>query len=1116
MSIFCSPLTSMLYINQSTDADTLFHAFQHEYRRHIHDVFSEHTVIVPSMTIRDWLENRIADTQGISALFKAQFWGMFSWQLVERVTGDVDYEGHAPLSTAAMQWRMFAWFSTRIEHNGDTPADTLIERLTGDISHDSDAVQQRLWLLAGQLARIFTRYLAMRPEWLRSWANGQSTELTDLLADSIHPDTWPDWQLDHYQHIAAAQQHIWHTLFADVFLAREARLEQFWQCLTDGNIPPNTLPNPLFVYGFESVNADTIDFLAKLGKFTNIYVYHHTVSDGYFSDMVDDKWLRKLTILSSDDTDHYDSIHPLLSRFGKQQRSLFRLMQPYRDNPDYPHIQFIDLPAADSTPTTLLTTLQHEIHNLDPELLATTPLASGDDSLRVHACHGLMRQLEALRADIVRWLNADDTRQLADILIVLPDLSSQQAVVNAVFPPAGDYDGYYLPARLTGVTPPAAQNLWAALAGSFNLIEDRFDAESVLSWLHSDDVCAMLNIAPEAMTRITSALIDAGYRRGFDHDHIRATLDPNDHDDRFTFCYALDRLAAGLMMPSAPLYAERIVPQPGITMQDLPAIEALCHLANCWREQWRSRHQRMPVSKWLEHINQRLEQDFTFAANSAAYQTINLSLRELEGQLNALTNYDHADTPPTVPLRFVLDDIAARLGSERVSSEPSGVMTIGSIGAMRALPYKLIAFANANISDFPANPPDDRYDLIGVDRDRPGDHRPEHDDLAAFLDILLNAEQSCWIYYDAEQNGEAQLPATPVQELINYVETSQPTAAPLTIKHGSDPFHPDENNTHPAPLWRDVQQALSSEVPSTPFMALTAPAQLPTPDPDEHYNLPFRQLTQQLLNPINTLAAALDLYFSGDADTLPTLEPLTLDGLQQYALDDTLINAEHHSNALARLPLLPAGATADILHQQRRNLWTQRKADLLAYSQASTLTNTQETVVTIANHDISIELPAVAEQSPKQWLMLSPRSSRPKHILRLWLQHLLWQAHSTTGESIIALRDSIIHFSPVTDAREQLIRWLQVLHYSREQLWLLPIDVGYNYADPGRSDKTTTEKLIRDWRSSTYPTDNLAALNLFTRGYSDQDIDELIKATAEQYANTLYAPLFAHMQEIQS
>lgn len=1106
----------MLYINQSTDADTLFHAFQREYRHHIQDVFSEHTVIVPSMTIRDWLENRIADTQGISALFKAQFWGMFAWQLVERITGDVDYEGHAPLSTAAMQWRMFAWFSTRLEHIDDTPTDTLIKRLISDISHDNDAIQQRLWLLSGQLARIFTRYLAMRPEWLRSWANEQNTELTDLLADSINPEEWPDWQRDHYQHIVAAQQHIWHTLFADVFLAREARLNQFWQRLADGDIPPNTLPNPLFVYGFESVSVDTIDFLAKLGEFTDIYVYHHTVSDGYFSDMVDDKWLRKLTILNSNDTDHYDSVHPLLSRFGKQQRSLFRLMQPYRDNPDYPHIQFTDLPASGSAPTTLLATLQQEIHNLDPELLATTPLTSDDDSLRVHACHGLMRQLEVLRADIVRWLNDDRSRQLADILIVLPDLSSQQAIVNAVFPPAGDYDGYYLPARLTGVTPPAAQNLWTALAGSFNLIDERFDAESVLTWLHSDDVCAMLDIAPEAMTRITHALIDAGYRRGFDHDHIRATLDPHDHDDRFTFCYALDRLTTGLIMPDAPLYAERIVPQSGISMQDLPAIEALCHLANRWREQWRSRRQRLPVNDWLRHIKQHLEQDFAYAANSAAYHTITLSLRELEGQLSALANYDHADTPPPVPLRFVLDDIATRLSSERVSSEPSGVMTIGSIGAMRALPYKLIAFANANISDFPANPPDDRYDLIGVDLDRAGDHRPEHDDLAAFLDILLNAEQACWIYYDAEQNGEAQLPATPVQELIHYIETSQPRAAPLTIKHGSDPFHPDESNTRPAPLWHDVRNALDTESHSTPFMALNVPAELPALNTDEHHNLAFSQLTRQLLNPINTLASALDLYFSGDVDALPTLEPLTLDGLQQYALDDAIINAEHSSNALVRLPLLPAGITADILHQQRRNLWAQRQADLLTYSHSSTITRTRETLVTIANHDISTELPDDTQQRTQQWLKLSPCSGRPKHILRLWLQHLLWQAHSGTGNTIIALRDSIIHFSPVTDAREQLTRWLQVLHHSREQLWLLPVDVGYHYADPKRSDKTTAEKLIRDWRNSTYPTDNLAALNLFTRGYSNQNIDELIKATAQQYANALYAPMFAHMQEIQS
>lgn len=1082
----------MLTIYQSTDADALFEAFASELTRSRQSVFERATIIVPSMTVRDYLDNRLADRDGISTLLDAQFFGMFAWALVEKVTADPVYPSMPPLSRAAMQWRMFAGFIARQlpDNPSADPIDHFLAGLTRNLSAP-DAIHALLWQTAGEFARIFARYLHMRPDWLALWSQGQGSNLESLFSTTERESQrdWPEWMHEHYQTLAAVQQAIWQQDFAAAFLARETRLATFWDTLAQGHT--TDLPHTLFVYGLETPEADMLAFLERLAPYCHIHVYHHAVSDGYFGDMVDDRWLKRLQLDRPEQ--HYDPVHPLLSRYGKEQRDIFRL---WIAGEEHEQRRLLTLPADHPPPTTLLATLQAEIRDLNPALLANFAAQESDDSLRIHACHGLMRQLEALRGELARWFAEDPARQPADVLIVLPELDDAQNLLRTVFPPGGEYDGHILPARLTGITPPAAQQLWQTLAGLYTLPATRFEAERVLNWLRDENTAAMLGIAPATMNNLCEALLTAGYRRGLDE----ARDDNADRDPRFTFAYALDRLLAGLWLGDIPLY-QNTVPKPGI---DAATLEALCGLVLHWQQARREQKQTRPVRDWLALLREQLMNRFAHIAHTPAYRTVEQTLRDLDGQLASLET--HTNLPP-VTLAFVLQDIGKRLSAEHTSSEPSGVMTIGKIGAMRTLPYKLIAFIGANIADFPANPPDDRYDLARLGHKRLGDIHPEHQDLAAFLDILRHAKEALWIFYDryAPGGSDEQLPAQPVQALINYLDEHCPQAS-ILHEHGSDPFQYDAPDNHPPPLWQQVRESLSipREAAQT-FISLVVPRlDLTTPLP-EGDTLHFNTLRRALLRPATTFMHAHELAVHSPQQTDPELEPLRLDNLERYQLDQSLI--EHPDDPrLPYLPLLPAGAAGQALHSDSRYHLASRRAALLAASRESELTPVHEQLITLDGLTLTAILPqnlAISRQ-----LILHPGKANIRQRLSLWWQHLIWQTAGGQGETWCAFADGIHVLAPIPDAEKHLRAWLNVYQQSQQQLWMLPPTLGECWLDstPPDDDKQL-QGTLHKWRHPQHLDEDLSAFLFLTRNHDESEINACLLHTARLYAPTLYAPI---------
>ncbi|MEN6670314.1 exodeoxyribonuclease V subunit gamma [Psychrobacter sp. B38] len=485
-------------------------------------------------------------------------------------------------------------------------------------------------------------------------------------------------------------------------------------------------------------------------------------------------------------------------------------------------------------------------------------ISSQDNSLSIHSCHNLQRQLEVLRIMIGRWLNepvksGEKKRHISDIVVLLPDVERHHALIGSIFVSGKGQDGLTLPAKVTGVVDADIRQLWEAIIGFYKLLGShsaRFEAAEVLDWLMLPPLFESFGLTHEQMSRGCDLLIEAGFIRGFDERHLKQTLDINDYDYRFSFAQALDRLALGLVMPEAGLsdclyplaqdewastaLPEMSLPLPQVSLNDAMIVEALSRIYTGLVERRDDHTQRMKAEDWLDQIEtQVIHRYFGDVDQTRTMRAIYNAMNGFKSSLRANRHYRQYSSGDSankeveqrlagveqLPLKlsFMLDSIECELESQQVSAEPTGVITFGRFGALRNVPFELVVMLNMDLSEFPARDRDNRYDLIKATNARRGDRVSEDDDNGAFLDAMLCARSACWIFYNGQSltDTHEHLPANPVSELLQFLqgEVQWQVNSLETLPENIDPTTESLKRYLP----KLIKQWLVTEHPALPF-----------------------------------------------------------------------------------------------------------------------------------------------------------------------------------------------------------------------------------------------------------------------------------------------------------
>ena len=681
----------------------------------------------------------------------------------------------------------------------------------------------------------------------------------------------PEWLVAHYVELEIAQRFLWSHLFADVHQHRVAIENTFWSALEENKANEREqLPKVLRIFTIQQLPQTELDFLQRLSKYMNITLLHYNPSKLFWADIVDKSWLQRQQIINPESVFLRDYGHSLLSRLGKQSRDTFAMLANLSGNEQYQEalvewqdnfdsgadesIDDDDFSAQDAQNSpSLLRRLQNDVLMLDEQSTQQATAAkvseavskqislgtkketswyddevlenkrfekdrfwaisSQDNSLSIHSCHNLQRQLEVLRIMIGRWLNepiksGEKKRHISDIVVLLPDVERHHALIGSIFVNGRGQDGLTLPAKVTGVVDADIRQLWEAIIGFYKLLGShsaRFEAAEVLDWLMLPPLFESFGLTHEQMSRGCDLLVEAGFIRGFDELHLKQTLDVNDYDYRFSFAQALDRLTLGLIMPEASLsdclyplaqeewpstaVPEMSLPLAQVSLNDAMIVEALCRIYTGLVARRDDHAQKMKAEDWLDQIESQVihryfgdvDQTRTMRAIYNAMNGFKSSLRAnrhyrqySSGDSNRIEVEQRLAGVEQLPLKlsFMLDSIEAELESQQVSAEPTGVITFGRFGALRNVPFELVVMLNMDLSEFPGRDRDNRYDLMKATNARRGDRVSEDDDNGAFLDALLCARSACWIFYNGQSltDTHEHLPANPVSELLQFLQ----------------------------------------------------------------------------------------------------------------------------------------------------------------------------------------------------------------------------------------------------------------------------------------------------------------------------------------------------------
>lgn len=976
-----------------------------------------------------------------------------------------------------------------------------LSALLASLDEHSDTWQSELWQLCDKLSRLYVKYLTERPDWLSLWAKDTAVNVTALIAEKDrmakrlytplnHEQTpepadndleTPAWLVAHYEALERAYRYLWVRLFSGVFVYRQALEARFWTVLENKNHPKATairqkLPKTLYLFTVQQLPQLELDFLKRLSQSLEVVLLHFNPSMMFWADIVDKNWLATQKLINPSSVYLKDYGHGLLSRLGKASRDTFAMLAELSGGADEGAFQLTwqdDFNEFETAPKTLLTALKKDIlmleesdvsahlakafdadfwQTLSEKKAALKPwqFSLEDDSLRVHNCHSLKRELEVARLLIGRWLNEPThdgkKRQLSDVAIMMPDVEGEKQLIASVFGASVSADGLYLPAKITGVANETVMALWRAILGVYELGFGRLYAADFFEWLMSPFCYESFGMTHAMAQRGCELLEMAGFVRGLDERHLAESLHPEDKDYRRTLAYALDRLSVSLLAGEGicEVFDERagaslpkVVGVSGVRLEDGAVIDGLCCMYEALVRERGLGDATADVQAWLHRLEHDVINRYFFLHKGTD------SLNSIFGVMNAMrasvrANSTEGSPALSLPLSFVLDALTGVLSAQKIAAEPSGVINIGRFGSLRGMEFGLVIMLGMNLSAFPRTEPLNRLDLAKAGLSRRGDRHSEEDDNGAFLEAIFQAKENCWIFYSGQsQTGDVPLlPATPVSELIAFIKNApwqkdaEVLHAPdvlenwLVTRHSALPFSPEvfEKDTPVSvdaampSLWQAVYE--NSHLKKERPVAVSLPTK---EDVDklgallsfdgayaqaEGLFFPTQKTLSQLISQVKHPAEA---YLRGNvrlvavAEERASDEPLGIDGLMNYQLlDRVLAGDEQALPALYEDTLLPAGKARDKVLSESLQTVTALKA-VLAERAGRLGVNSDGTPSTLVTQLVSLELslgetkkgltlsallPMMAE---KVWLNVSVSSLSAEKKVVAFLSHLCWQ-----------------------------------------------------------------------------------------------------------------------------
>lgn len=839
------------------------------------------SVLVPNMGLGRWLKMHIAERDGISANISTALPAPFFWQLVaDSLPGD------RPDSSAYrrenLRWHLYALLPTLAN---DVPE--VGNYLTGT------SQELRRWQLAEQLADLFDQYLIYRRELLLDWEHGENADTP--------PANW--------------QAPVWRLLVSHLGPNHRARLlGEFVQRIVSG-APLNNdrWPERLYCFGLGNLPPDYLRLLYAIAGHTDVHFLMHNPSDIYWGDIEKRPTPRDVQ-LDGDPLPGEDMVftgHPLLASLGYAGRDFLRLI--YSD--EFSGIRELELGEvllyAPPDDDTLLHRLQAGVIRMASGS-PPTGIDADDHSLQVHACHGILREVQVLHDQLLGLLSRDPALQPRDIIVMTPAIADFAPAIEAVF--GGARGLMSIPYNTSDQPRRGSHPIVLIFRALLDLPLWRWTASELIALINVPAVMRRYDLENGEVDNLQRWIATAGIRWGIDADH-RAQADAG-HWAQNSWSFGLDRLLVGVAMSDPDTLAAGVA---GVVDLEGGATAALGQL---WLLIERLKHWRRVLPGqasavvWQEHLNTLCADVFRVDSDDRdeqrALQTVFEAIAALGSATDAI-----GDTPLSwEAVREIIDGELESSGT-RQPFLAGGVSFCGLV-PLRTVPFRVVCLLGMNEGSFPRQ---DRNRSINLIRQHPrlGDASARDDDRLLFLQWLLAARDVFYISYTGQDtsSGEAMEPSTVVAELLDFIVRDQfapdqraSARAGLITHQPMQPFSPqyfratsDVGPVDPRiftfrSAWRAGTQALFAERGTLPAFVDGSEAL-----PSDVEVLGLDELKRFFDHPAKYfLRDVLQLDMEVQTDVINDDETITISGLDRYGLRQSLFATARDAGPLADDP----------------------------------------------------------------------------------------------------------------------------------------------------------------------------------------------------------------------
>jgi len=741
-----------LHLHRSERADPLVRALAEVLREPLADPFAAEVVSVPARGVERWLVQQLSHHLGTgngaggrdgacanvefpfpSVLVAAALaaasdvdpardpWGEHSvWTLIEVIDGCVGEEWCAPLAR-------------HLSRTGAPPTQS-----------------DRRFVTAQHLAGLYSSYAQQRPAMLRDWVAGDDTDgAGGELPDDLR------WQAE-----------LWRRLRTAIGTPGPAERHDEACAALRADPALADLPARLSLFGPTRLSTEQVTVLEALAEHRDVHLWLPHPSAALW-DKVRTSAPQGRQRRREDPTAGLPA-HRLLASLGRDAREMQLALSGWASLATDQHH-----PRDDPPDVSLLHRLQDALRtDIAPEPAA---LDANDHSLQVHACHGRTRQVEVLREVLLGLLQADQTLEPRDVLVMCPDIESYAPLISATFglgdgaEPGGQpaHPGHRLRVRLADRSLRQTNPLLAVVSRLLELADGRVTASEVLGLAGLQPVRRRFRFDDEDLDRVRDWVSTSGVRWGLDAAH-RAPYGL-DGVAQNTWRAGLDRILLGAAMSEdEPGWLGSALPLDDVDSTDIDLAGRVAELVDRLTKALDRLRGDQPLGSWLDGLTSSLDA-LTSVADRDGWQ-LTQARRELTEVATA------GDVAARTTLR--LADIRALL-ADRLRGRPTragfrtGNLTMCSMVPMRSVPHRVVCLLGLDDGVFPRSAGTDGDDVLARDP-LVGERDRRSEDRQLLLDAILAAQEHLVVLYTGadERTNLPMPPAVPLGELLDVVDAT--------------------------------------------------------------------------------------------------------------------------------------------------------------------------------------------------------------------------------------------------------------------------------------------------------------------------------------------------------